>query len=540
MKGILIWTSVLVYAYTLWSCANPVGLVGGEKDLTAPQVVKDGALPANMQTNFTKQEITFTFDEWVKLHDIANEVVVSPPLDKPPVVTLKKKELVFAFHEEEELKEDVTYTINFGEAVKDLTEGNPADLKYVFSTGDLIDSLIVNGSVTDALTGEAVPECLVMMYKNLSDTIVRTENPYYFGKTNTSGRFEIGNVKEGTYKIFALHEDQGQRYIFDSDTEGIGYLSDPITVSDTSGQNIGIEIFKEEEELRLKDEKLVRYGHAWFTFSREPYDLDISHQDIGQNLEYVYAKDSVHLWYDTEETFMVYMSHDTLWKDTVKIKALNREEYVSKAKLSVTNVHEGAKTVNKQDGISLVFSQPLAEVNNDLVGLYMDSTQTAVPVSLERDTTLFGLNIVSDWQADMPYELLLLPGAVTDIFGLQNDTVSLSYQMQTSEDYGKIKVELAALDNNESYIIRLLTKSKQEIKRYTLSDESTFAFELLYMNPGDYMIEVVLDSNKNGRWDTGSYDKQTYPEQRYSQDLETLRANWTVEVTVTPSFGEKK
>ena len=83
-----------------------------------------------------------------------------------------------------------------------------------------------------------------------------------------------------------------------------------------------------------------------------------------------------------------------------------------------------------------------------------------------------------------------------------------------------------------------MTTSKIEIKRYTVEGKKSFSFVEKNLMPGDYMVELILDSNKNGRWDTGSYDLKTYPEQKYSQELEPLRANWTVEVKITPNFGE--
>jgi len=523
----------------LCRCANPIGLVGGAKDETAPQVVKDGIMPANLQTNFTKQDIIFTFDEWVKLNDAINQIVVSPPLEKQPKVVLKNKELTFSFDDEEVLKEEVTYTINFGEAIKDLTEGNPADLKYVFSTGDFIDSLIVTGVVKDAITEAPVEDCLVMLYQNLSDTIVRTGKPYYFSKTNAGGQFKIGNVKAGTFQIFALHEDQGQRYIFDTDTEGIGFLDERIVVSDSTGQNIRLEIFTEEAMLKLTNEELVEYGHAWFSFNREPYDVDITHEDINQNLRYDYRKDSVHIWYDTEEQFLVYLAQDTLWTDTVKIKSLPREDFVSKKELSLRNAHAGTKKINKKSGIVLQFTQPIESLDDNLVKLYADTTQNLIAATVRKDTNMFKVNITTEWRSNSPYELVLLPGAVTDMYGLQNDTIILSYAVPAVEDYGKIKVEITDLDSLSGYIVKLLSKSNQEIERYIISDESTFTFELDYMQAGDYMIEITLDSNKNGKWDTGNFDLKTYPERKFTKELETLRANWTVEVSISPTFVRK-
>ena len=522
----------------LWQCANPVALTGGSRDETPPKIVKDGILPGNLQTNFVKQDITFTFDEWVKLNDAINQVVVSPPLGKTPKVELRNKELVFSFHEDEVLKEDATYTINFGEAIKDLTEGNPAEFTYVFSTGDMIDSLTVSGSVYDAITEKPVKDCLVMLYKNLSDTIVRTGKPYYFSKTNDSGRFKIENVKTGLFQVVALYEDEGQRYLFDANGEGIGYLPEPIMVTDSTGQNIRLEIFEEEPPLKLIGDDLAAYGHAWFEFNREPYDLEISHEEKGQNLRYDYRKDSVHIWYDTEEQFLVYLAKDTLWKDTVKIKSLPRAKFLEKAKLSLQKAHEGVKKITKQNGVELKFNKPIVEVDSKMLGLYADSTQTLVSGELVVDSTGFVVKVEHDWRPGLPYDLVLLPGAVTDMYGLQNDTIDLSYAINATEDLGEISGEVVSLDSTQVYVISLMTTSKIEIKRYTVEGKKSFSFVEKNLMPGDYMVELILDSNKNGRWDTGSYDLKTYPEKKYSQELEPLRANWTVEVKITPNFGE--
>ena len=131
-----------------------------------------------------------------------------------PTVTTKLKKLRFEFAEEEVLKEDATYSINFGDAVKDLTEGNPVpNFKFVFSTGDFIDSLKMEGTIVDALTGKPVEDVLYMLYKNLADSVVQTEKPFYFGKSDKTGTFTIENIKAGQYKAFAL-EDQDVNYLY--------------------------------------------------------------------------------------------------------------------------------------------------------------------------------------------------------------------------------------------------------------------------------------------------------------------------------------
>jgi len=172
-----------------------------------------------------------------------------------------------------------------------------------------------------------------------------------------------------------------------------------------------------------------------------------------------------------------------------------------------------------------------------MLGLYADSTQTLVKGNLEVDSTQFKVEVIHDWSFGLAYEMVLLPGAVTDIYGLQNDTISLSYAVHGEEDLGEIMAQVTDLDSTEVYIITL-SKSNKEIKRYTVEDKSSFDFSLKYLEAGDYTVEVVLDSNKNGRWDTGSYDERKYPEKKYAQKLEKLRANWTVDVKVTPQFAK--
>ena len=236
--------SVFLLLQLLWfNCATPVAPDGGPKDEIPPALDSVGTTP-NFQTNFEKQRIELTFDEWVKLDDVFNQVVISPPLQKKYVTSIKGKTVRFEFDEEEVLRDSATYTINFGEAVKDLTESNPAEnLRFVFSTGDFLDSLEMSGMIVDALTNEPVEKVLFMLYENLSDTVVRTDLPFYFARTDKSGRFTIRNIKSGTFKGFALLNDFG--YTFDQPNEQIGFPDEFILINDTIENNIKVKLFQE-------------------------------------------------------------------------------------------------------------------------------------------------------------------------------------------------------------------------------------------------------------------------------------------------------
>jgi len=165
---------VLVF---LSACASVSAPTGGPRDNVPPQLVVEKSTP-NLQTSFTKQPIVLTFDEWVDLQDVYNQVVVSPPIEGSPDIRIRKKSVVFEFPEEARLKDSATYIVNFGEAVQDITEKNPAeDLRFVFSTGPYIDSLSLQVEIVDAFTGDPVEGVLVMLYDQLQDSVVYKELP---------------------------------------------------------------------------------------------------------------------------------------------------------------------------------------------------------------------------------------------------------------------------------------------------------------------------------------------------------------------------
>ncbi len=216
----LIKSSFLIRAFLLFmpflfiqSCANIVAPTGGAKDEVPPKVIEEKSTP-NFQTNFKKQRIALTFDEWIKLEDVFSQVVVSPPLEEQPQVTQDGKKVIFEFGKKEILRENATYTINFGAAVKDLSEGNVAkNLRFVFSTGAIIDSLTVRGRVVDAQTGLPTEGVVLMLYDNFADSVVRKIKPFYFGRTDKNGEAIIDNVREGKFKVFALL-DKDLNYLY--------------------------------------------------------------------------------------------------------------------------------------------------------------------------------------------------------------------------------------------------------------------------------------------------------------------------------------
>ena len=543
MKNLLTFCFFAFIVLCLSQCANPVALTGGEKDEQGPGIVKDGIHPKNMKTGFTKEPIYITFDEWVKLDDVFNQVIVSPPLEYPPKVKLKGKELTFEFDDEEVLKEGTTYTINFGEAVQDLTEGNPSeDLRYVFSTGDEIDSLKISGSLLDALDGTAVEDAIIMLYENLSDTAVTTIKPFYFAKADKSGRFTISNVKEGTFQVRALANDQGKKYLFDSPDEMIGYQEELIVLNDTFNQSIDLLLFKELAPLQNTESDEVSYGHVVYKFNREPFDLIISFEESSDFTSIEYENDSLHVWHNRVNPFSIYTSFDTLWYDTLTTKKMNRSEFLDRSNLVVRgtsrrSVGASKKAIHSKEKVEILFNHPIDKLNQDSILFYADSISTELSYELKLDEKdQRKLILESNWKESYVYKFQLNSGALTDIYGLTNDTLRFEYLISKKDKFGELSLNITDLNPSFSYIVELQKPDKKAIDIFYVSGEESFEKLYEFLSPNDYALKIIEDTNGNKRWDPGSYREKRYPEKIFTINLETLRANWTVESEVKPTF----
>lgn len=228
MKKILRYTYrflAFVLMFSFLACANVVSPSGGPKDTVPPIVLKTS--PENQSTNFSTKEIHITFDEFVTLNNPNGNILISPPLDHSPEYKLNGKSLIIKF--KEPLKSETTYSFNFGEAIKDLHEGNIfKDYSFVFSTGDDIDTLILEGKLLQAADHKPSADFFVMLYSDNNDTISFDSLPYfvkpnYITKSNKDGVFKFSGVKDDNYLIFAL-KDGNSNYRFDLPNEDIAFL----------------------------------------------------------------------------------------------------------------------------------------------------------------------------------------------------------------------------------------------------------------------------------------------------------------------------
>ena len=203
----------------IMSCARMGSPDGGWYDDDPPRVI--GATPAEGATNVTAQKITILFDEYIKLADATQNVIVSPPQLEMPEIKAAGKKIVVEL--KDSLKANTTYTIDFSDAISDNNEDNPmGNYTYTFSTGEQIDTFEVAGYVLDASNLEPVKGVSVGLYNNLADSTFRKEPLMRISRTDGSGHFVIKGVAPGEYRIYALEDADGD-FKFSQKSEKIAF-----------------------------------------------------------------------------------------------------------------------------------------------------------------------------------------------------------------------------------------------------------------------------------------------------------------------------
>jgi|APTNR8051073442_1049403.scaffolds.fasta_scaffold00582_15 hypothetical protein len=518
-------------------CANVIAPVGGPKDEAPPVVVAEGSTP-NFQTRFQRQRILLTFDEWIQITEVAKQVVVSPPLEHPFEITLKGRTLRFDFDEREVLRDSATYTINFGEAVKDLTERNPAkDLRFVFSTGDQIDSLSLQGTIVDAVSGEPVDGALFMLYDNLADSVVRTQKPFYFGRTNKEGRFRIENIKAGTFKGLAL-VDSDFNYLFNFKTERIGFTDSLITIPADTAAALTIRLFAEEIPLQIKDSELKGYGSAKVVFNRLPGGLNLRYDPPGAVVHKIEVADSIRLWYrpdDSTALRTIYLEADSTFSDTLYLNPATKEAFLKTAKLRDADARSAGSLLKVNPGkeFRIQFNHPLATIDTARLAVYEDTTRTRIPAQIRiSESAPHELLIGWPWKEGKRYEMELLPNAVRDWYGLANDSLMKKWIVEPVKSFGNIKLAIEGLDPALNYVAELLFQENNVVEKLLIENVETYQRSFTLLPPGNYSLRIVTDMNQNGRWDAGLYDTKRQPEPIFKTKLEPLRANWDLETKV--------
>ncbi len=550
--------------------------------------------PAPGATDFQGKVVTIIFDENVQLKDADQKFVMSPPTAKRPRVEAHAKQVRVQFDEEEELLPATTYTLDFADCLSDLNEGNVYEnFTFSFSTGESTDSMMISGNVFDAQTLMPVEGIYVLLHANLTDTAFTNATPIRIAKTDSHGRFAIKNVPDNAeYDVYAL-DDQNRNFMFDQPGEKIAWLGRHVTPSFETRQVA--DSVRTDSTYVLNDTVRYYYSPIMrdtlvytpdsltiFAFSEDNYDQYITAderksrniislalnkpmarrpkvtfpgnegRDVGV-FQYSPTNDTVKIWL-TDTTVWhrdsVVIAVNYLWADSLgnlvdKVDTLKewhferkaeepkqkrrRKKTEEKPKVKMMEV-KIATSVAPYADLSINSTTPFASFVWDSVRLFVKADTLFNPVTftpVEDTVNVCHKAIKFKWEPGAQYKLEVDSAAARDIYGLVNDALSLNVSVTALDKYGTLYIDVDSVPQNA--LIQLTDMRGNVVRQNYLKPSGKAGFR--FLKPGDYMLRILMDDNRDGKWTTGKFADRRQPEALiYYMEKVSIRQNWDIHV----------
>ena len=527
LKNNLKYTFLLLLLITI-GCAKRGSITGGLKDTIAP--VLKASYPENFSKNFKGNEIKLVFDENIKLKNLNKQLIISPPMKYEPLILPTTPSKTITIKIKDTLLPNTTYSFNFGQSITDNNEGNPFNqFKYVFSTGNYIDSLSLRGKVKSAYDKEVESFVSVLLYEvndTFTDSIVYNQTPKYVTNTLDSLKtFQLENLKAGKYLLVAL-KDYNSNNKYNPKTDKIGFIKELITIPNDTVYEL--ELFKEKlpfktfKPTQASGNRLLMGFEGKLNNGKDKPKTILKNgtDDLTHIVTKFPKKDSLQIWFKPIKTDSLRLA---VAKDkyeanfTFKIKDQKKDTL----NLSAVQIND----LKFRDRFTIESSTPLATVENLKISL-LNKAKIAVPFTTEYDD--FNQKLYFDFKKEPSenYTVTLLPGALTDFFEKSNDTLNFKLNTKPVEDYGNLTVVLA--NTKQFPVIIELTNEKGDVLASEFTEEkTTINFNLI--DPALYSLRAIYDANKNKEWDSGNYLEKRLAEEviYFSKEID-VRANWDV------------
>jgi uncharacterized protein (DUF2141 family) len=437
------------------SCANETALTGGPKDITPPKVLK--STPENFSVNFNSNIVVFEFDEYIKLNNVKQKLMVSPPLDKDPDISQKGKKVTMKLNAP--LMENVTYNFFFDDAIVDYNEGNALkNFSYIVSTGESLDSLSLEGRLRDSYTFKPVENSLVMLHADLSDSSFIKNKPYYITKTDKDGFFHFTHLKDTTYKIFAL-KDLNNSYTFDLITEDIAFYDSAFKLSYDTLIHINLLSFQEIDTVqKVIEKKATQLNTMQLIFKFPPQEPRIEFYNTLPETRHI-------IFSNNKDTLTVFTSGI----DTVFCTVYDKEQFIDSVRIIVNNqrlVKSSALKVTPEFGNKVFYKDELfLDFNNFIKEVLCDTLKVVTNIDTIFDTTFVRMHLLEpenisakiDLNLDIEkkYQLFIPDSAFLDINENYNKKINSQFSVVDENAFGNLilkfkKVFRVQVPNSES------------------------------------------------------------------------------------------
>ena len=504
--------------FLIGACAQVGSISGGVRDVSAPKPIEDQVTPKNETVNFSGKKVEIPFDEFFKLNDPIQNIVIVPP-HASINAAIKRKTLRLNW--EEDLQPNTTYAIFLNNAVRDVSEGNDSIFQYVFSTGNYLDSLTYSVSVVDAWTGKAASKCLVGLFDETTNDLRS------FGETNSDGIVALNYLPPGNYRVSAFYDENGDLKL--QSHEEVGFPLNPIvTIDRYTYDSIPIRVYLPEPTPKIRTGQFSGPGSFLIGATRDISDgtLFLNNSAVDSSQYKFISPDSLQLFADVSEINLAeIIVRSSNINDTVSIRFTDARKNTA-IELRCSNAYN---QVAPSENAMFELNDLILSVDTSLIEVKNLKDSTIIhnyTIAFFRNELTFSLdkedveNISFSFNED----------AVRCLSGSSLPSLS-NVTFKAERSYGSF---LLNLEYYSSPILLYLEKGGNTfriehvavpIKDYILSE----------IPPGNYTFRVVRDANNNKAWDVGSVALGIQPEvvDTYSKQTK-IRANWEVALSLIP------
>lgn len=485
----------------LSSCANIIPPSGGDKDTLAPQVIR--SMPENGSTNVNGNQIYLEFSEEIDATKLESEMDIVPHYKGELKIISKKKNVTIRFLEP--LDSNTTYTLNFGNGITDITERNPTKgLSYSFSTGPTIDSIVYSGSINWLPVAGSSDKTMVGLYQAGDTASPYTSKPYYYTYASTTNKFRLHHLKEGKYKVYTW-VDKNDNGILDPESEVAGYRKEDLQL-DSNVTKDSLVLFTPKNSLPAVNS--TRYQSSFNTIK-----LNKSLQDY----KVLDGNELINSFGNTPKEIVFY-SNSTI-KDSIKIHISltdsSGQEKTELVTLFFDEKYPGERE-NKSSSknqlstqIQYVDAKPKLIIKTDNPILHIDTQQVRISQKgklihwnaneseLDSKNKTLTINNLDVKYGDT-LEVKFINNSYPKPYNNKSDTLTTKELIPAKDRLASLGIRI--ITDEKNYIIQIINKENKIV----ISESNPKELKYQVFEPGIYKMRVIIDTNGNGKWDTGN------------------------------------
>ena len=513
----LVLSFLLLLPILLQNCAQVAQPPGGKKDTLSPKLVS--SLPTPRQLNYTGKSVELEFDEYVNSENLQQKITITPQDSNTYVVKSLPQGIRLTFNKP--FQPNTTYTIDFADGIKDITERNVAkDTKVVFSTGASIDSLYLTGNVLDDESRQPLLGFVVGLFASTDTLPIIRKRPQYFARTDSSGNFRIENVKAGPYRVYGFDDKDlnlvnntpGERVAFRDSVLNLnrnysdvnlvafrGYGKPRVSRRERTDETLGLELSSGIASYQLK---FAKPGDTLVSFLETPRLIRLyrpANRAAADTLNLtVVAEDSVGNITELKER--IYFS-------PLKTRAKNRTP------LTVQLTPPANEPIDNNLEFTLIFNKPVFQYKTEQIVIGSDSTRplTLTPANLTWSNNSSRLVIKQKTTLRDTLLFRLQKGAFISVQGDTLARYSTRYIIAEEDSYGLIagRINPATVGSSGTNFIVELLDDKYKVLR---TSYGTASYSFGRLRPGLYRVRLIVDANGNRKRDIGNVQKGLQPE----------------------------